>query len=223
MLGIFKKKKGEQRKRTPDGPSSAAPGWDAIARAFTGLYPGRPVKWWEHNGVHRMHERRNPPENPLEAVAIYDSGAFWHFVSFGMSDLYAKESEGDWSGFGYEFVFRIGKEHKSGKEANTDQPPLWPVEVMVSLAKAAYKGDDFAPGHTIQTGPIDGQRSTALTALLVTTDPALPLLATPHGKVALLLLVGVAGQVRERALAVGVDVVLAELSTKNPDLLTRLS
>jgi len=162
-----------------------------------------------------MHERRSPPENPLEAVAIYDAGSFWHVVSFGMSDLYAKESEGVFSGFGYEFVFRIGKE-------GGDQPPLWPVEVMVSLAKAAYKGDDFAPGHTIHTGPLDGQKSTALTALLVTTDPAIQLLATPHGKVALLLLVGVEEKVRERALEVGGDAVLSELSIHNPNLVTRL-
>ena len=215
MLGIFKKRRDGQRKKTPDGKLTAAPGWDALEQAFSALYPGRPPKWWEHNGVHRMHERRNPPENPLEAVAIYDSGAFWHFLSFGMSDLYAKESEGDWSGFGYELVFRIAK--NAG-----EPPPLWPVEVMVSLARAAYTGEDFAPGHTIQTGPLDGQKATALTALLVTTDPAIPLLATPHGKVALLLLVGVEGPVRERALKVGADAVLAELSVKNPALVTRL-
>ena len=215
MLGIFRKRKSGQQGTPPEGPQSPAPGWDALEKAFADLYPGRSPKWWEHNGVHRMHERRNPPENPLEAVAIYNSGPFWHFVSFGMSDLYAKESEDDWSGFGYEFTFRIGKD-------GSDQPPLWPVEVMVSLAKAAYKGEDFAPGHTIKTGPIDGQKETALTALLVTMDPAIQVLETPHGKVALLLLVGVEGHVRERALAAGVDAILAELSAKNPDLATHV-
>jgi hypothetical protein len=215
MLGIFRKKKSGQQESPPQGPPSPAPGWDALEKAFAALYPGRSPKWWEHNGVHRMHERRDPPENPLEAVALYDSGSFWHFVSFGMSDLYAKESEGDWSGFGYEFTFRIGKD-------GSDKAPLWPVEVMVSLAKAAYKGEDFAPGHTIKTGPLDGHKGTALTALLVTLDPALQVLETPHGKVALLLLVGIEGQVRERAVAGEVDAILAELSSKNPELVTRV-
>jgi suppressor of fused-like protein len=210
MFGIFKK-----TKDVPQGSPSSAPGWDALERAFTALYPGRPLKWWEHSGFHRMHERRIPPENPLEAVAIYDPGPFWHFVSFGMSELYAKETAGDWSGFGYEFTFRIAKD-PSG------DPPLWPVEVMVNLAQAAHKGEDFTPGHTILTGPLTGQKETPLTALLVTLDPAIPLLETPHGKVALLLLVGVEAQVRERALEVGVDPVLAEISTKNPDLITRV-
>lgn len=213
MLGIFRKKKGGPQDTPPKEPSSAAPGWDALEKAFAELYPGRSPKWWEHNGVHRMHERRNPPANPLEAVALYDPGPFWHFVSYGMSDLYAKESEDEWSGFGYEFTFRIAKD-------SSGQAPLWPVDVMVSLAKAAYKGEDFAPGHTIQTGPLDGQTGTSLTALLVTLDPAIQVLETPHGKVALLLLVGVEGRTRERALDVGVDAVLAELSVKNANLVT---
>ena len=204
MFGIFKKKKEGQPEAPPKGSPSPAPGWDALEHAFADLYPVRPPKWWEHNGFHRMHERRIPPENPLEAVAIYDPGPFWHFVSFGMSELYAKESEGDFSGFGYEFTFRIAKDP-------SDKPPLWPVEVMVNLAKAAYNGEDFTPGHAVKTGPIGGQKETPLTALLVTLDPAIPLLETPHGKVALLLLVGVDAQIHERALEVGVDPILAEI------------
>jgi hypothetical protein len=214
MFGIFKKKKDRQPGTPSKGSPSPAPGWDALEHAFADLYPGRPPKWWEHNGFHRMHERRIPPENPLEAVAIYDPGPFWHFVSFGMSELYAKESEGDFSGFGYEFTFRVAKD-PSGK------PPLWPVEVMVNLAKAAYSGEDFTPGRAVKTGPMGGQKETPLTALLVTLDPAIPLLETPHGKVALLLLVGVDAQMHERALEVGVEPFLGEISAKNPDLVTR--
>jgi hypothetical protein len=218
MFGIFRKRKGGQRDLPPEEPLAPAPGWDALEHAFTDFYSGLRPKWWEHSGVHRMHERRSPPENPLEAVAIYDPGRYWHFVSFGMSDLYAKESkesEDDWSGFGYEFTFRVAK--------NADnQPPLWPVEVMVSMARAAYKGEDFAAGHTVNIGPIDDRKETTLTALLVVTDPAIPILDTPNGKVALLLLVGVEGPVRERALEIGTDAVLAELSAQNPDLVTRV-
>lgn len=215
MFGIFRKTKDGQRGRPPEGPLPPAPGWDALANAFAAIYPGRPTKWWEHNGVHRMHERRDPPENPLEAVAIYDPGPFWHFVSFGMSDLYTKESEGDWSGFGYELTFRIAKDE-------SDKPPLWPVEVMVSLAKAAYKGEAFVLGHTIKTGPIDGQKETPLTALLVVQDPAIQILETPHGKVSLFLLIGVEEHVRKRALDLGMEAILGEILAENPELVTRV-
>ena len=78
------------------------------------------------------------------------------------------------------------------------------------------------PGHTIKTGPIDGRKETALTALLITKDPAIPLLETPHGKVVLLLLVGIEGQMRERALEVGVEPLLVDLLANNPDLVTRV-
>lgn len=210
MFGLFGKKKSVEQ-----GPPPPAPGWEAIEKAFGNLYPGQRPRWWEHQGVHRMHDLKDPPENPLEAVAIYDAGAFWHYVSFGMSDLFAKESAGEWSGFGYEFTFRCSKE--AGAAA-----PLWPVDVLVGLATSAYQGERYAPGHTIKTGPIDGRSETALTALLVAKDPGVPVIDTPHGKVAFLLLLGVEGPVREKALAAGFDAVLAEISAGNPSLVTRL-
>jgi hypothetical protein len=158
---------------------------------------------------------KNPPENPLEAVAIYDGGSFWHYVSFGMSDLFAKESEGEASGFGYELTFRLSK--KEGADA-----PLWPVDVLTSLAKAGYRGERFAAGHTIRTGPLDGRPETPLTALLVVEDPGVQRIATPFGTVAFLLFVGVEGAVREKALAEGFDGALAEVKAGNPDLATRV-
>lgn len=212
MFGLFGKKKKDAP--PPPDPLPPPPGWDAIEKAFTAIH-GKPPRWWEHRGVHRMHDLRNPPENPLEAVALYDAGAFWHFVSFGMSDVYDKESEGDWSGFGYELTFRLPKD-------GNDDPSLWPVDVLISIARAAYKGEAFAPNHTLQTGPIDGRPETKLTALLMVKDPALPLLETPNGKVAFLLLVGVEGAVREKALATSVADVLEELCATNPDLVTRV-
>jgi len=214
-MGLFGKKKRGAVDRPPDEPPPPAPGWSAIERAFSGLYPAHPPRWWEHNGVSVMHDLGNPPENPLEAVAIHDAGPFWHYVSFGMSDLFAKTSDGEWSGFGYELTFRSPK----GVDAD---PPLWPVDVLISLAKAAYQGAEFGPGHTIQTGPLDGRPQTRLTALLMVKDPGVELIDTPHGKVAFLLLVGVEGSVREKGLAEGVDAVLAEISAANPHLVTRV-
>lgn len=215
MFGLFKKKKDVTKGVPLEEPPPPALGWEAIEKAFGDLYSGQRPRWWEHHGVHRMHDLKRPPENPLEAVAIYDGGSFWHYVSFGMSNLFAKESKGDWSGFGYEFTFRFPKE--VGADA-----PLWPVDVLISLAKAAFKGEEFAPGHTIKTGPIDGRPETPLTALLVVKDPGVQLIDTPHGKVAFLLLVGIEGSVREKVLAVGVDKVLAEISADNPSLVTRV-
>jgi suppressor of fused-like protein len=215
-MGLFDVFKG----RGPLQPAADAPpasGWEAIEQAFDALYPGQKAKHWTHDGVMRTHDLRNPPENPFDGVSIYDGGAFWHYVSFGMSDLYEKESRGSWSGFGYELTFRLAK------PASEAEPPLWPINLMGSLARAAYTGSAFAPGHTVQVGPIDGQVETTLTALLLTEDPALPVRDTPNGELSFLLLVGVEAALRERAMKEGSAGVLAELRASDPALMTRLS
>lgn len=214
MFGLFKKRKAPPAD-SPE-PPPPAPGWDSIEKAFARLYPGQKPRHWAHNGVLRMHDLQNPPENPLDGVSIYDGGAFWHYVGFGLSELYTKESEGDWSGFGYEFTFRLAK------TGTRQEPPLWPIDVLISLARAQFAGSDFGPGHTVRTGPLDGESETRLTALLLVEDPGFELQNTPHGKLAFLQLVGVEAETRERALQVGAREVIAELRAHNPELVTRM-
>jgi suppressor of fused len=217
-MGLFdflKKKPSKQEHDLDAAPP--AHGWHAIEDAFAELYPGQTAKHWAHNGIMRMHDLRNPPENPFDGVTIYDGVTFWHYVSFGLSDLYAKESDDDWSGFGYEFTFRLAK----GSEA---EPPPWPINVMGSLGRAVFTGSAFAPGHSVDMmKPLDGPDSTStITAVLLTKDPGLEQVReTPHGKLAFLLILGVEGSLRERALAEGTDKVLTEIRQTNPDLLTR--
>lgn len=52
-------------------------------------------------------------------------------VSLGLSDLYSKQSKGDWSGFGYELTFRLAKTVGEG------EVPLWPINILVNMARAA--------------------------------------------------------------------------------------
>jgi hypothetical protein len=217
MMGFFDLFKGrKQPQPVVDEAPGVAHGWDAIEQAFGTLYPGQTAKHWRHDGVMRMHDLRNPPENPFDGVSIYDAGPFWHYVSFGMSDLYGKESNDEWSGFGYELTFRLAK---PPSEAD---PPLWPINLMGSLARAAFTGSAFGPGHTVQIGPIDGQAETTLTALLLSEDPSLSVRDTPNGKLAFLLLIGVEGAVRERAMKEGSEGVLAELRAGDPTLMTHV-
>ena len=90
----------------------------------------------------------------------------------------------------------------------------------MSMAKAVYGGHRFEAGHTVKTGPIDGDPANPLTAFLVAEDPELGTIQTPRGKVQLLQLVGVPGDRRERGLAEGVDTVLDELRARDPRLVT---
>lgn len=218
FLDIFKKKKGERQ------PEEAAPahGWDAITSAFEALYPGQTNPVHRAPLVYRMHDLS---ENAaaFDGVSAYDAGRFWHFVSYGLSELYGKENEDPLvSGFGYEFTFRLPKASES--------PPPWAFDFLEAIGKQVWKGATFAAGHTIKTGPLDGRSNTPEGAVLVLRDPSLSQpLKTPNGDVELLLLLGVEDDVRKRVLAAyeasdGQDgwesAIVEELRERNRDLVT---
>jgi len=52
-------------------------------------------------------------------------------VSLGLSGLYSKQLKGDWSGFGHELTFRLAK------TAGEGEVPLWPINILVNMARAA--------------------------------------------------------------------------------------
>ena len=40
--------------------------------------------------------------DPLDGISIYDGGSYWHFVTYGFSELYEKEEETpEISGYGW--------------------------------------------------------------------------------------------------------------------------
>lgn len=216
MFGLFgKKKAAPPAGEPPAAPPPAAPGWAAVDAALDALYPGQQPRHWTHGGVRRMHDARVPPENPLEGINVYDAGDHWHFVGLGLTDLYGKDSPGPASGLGHELTFRLAK--REGEA----QPPRWPITVLVGVARMELGGERLGPGHTLKTGPLDGQPDTRLTALLVTEDPALPARQTPHGTAAFYLLVGVDAAERERALREGIAGLIGELRARDPRLVTR--
>ena len=89
-------------------------GWDAITDEFDSLYPGQtnPKHYgtlisWDFGG-----------NDPLKGISIYDSGDSWHFVTYGLSELYDKVSSNkDISGFGMEFTFRLKKDNYENEES----------------------------------------------------------------------------------------------------------
>ena len=203
----------EQRTETPAPP---ALGWEAIEAEFMRLYPGQTNPAHVAPLVHRMDDIS---ENAaaFDGISAYDGGAFWHFVSFGLTELHVKQSDSpEWSGFGYELTFRLAK--------NDDSPPAWAFEFMEAIGKAVWKDQVFAAGHTIKTGPINGDPETKQNAVLVVRDPAIPEpIDTPHGRVEFLLLVGVPDEFRQQVLQGTVEAsVVAEQATGSSELVTRI-
>jgi suppressor of fused-like protein len=163
-----------------------APGWAAIDEALAGVYgDAEPL----HFGT--IHKWALGGPDPLDGVSAYprmDPVPHWHFVSYGMSELYAKESENpDESGWGFEFTFRVARDPAEAT------PPVWAMNLLQNLARYVFgSGQWFEPGHTIDAnGPIAASRTdSAIRALTFTVDPELGEISTPHGRLQFLQAVG---------------------------------
>ena len=166
--------------------TSETPGWDAIDAALERLYPGVEPR---HLGTILKWALGGP--DPLDGISFYprlEPVPHWHAVSYGMSELYDKQSENpDESGWGFEFTFRIGRD-----PAETE-PPVWAANFLQNLARYVFQtGNWFEPNHHMDlNGPIALDRRTLIQAIAFVEDPELGTIETPNGTVQFLQVVGI--------------------------------
>jgi hypothetical protein len=182
-MGLFDRfKKAQEPEETEDLP---ALGWDAVTARFEELYPDQPNP--QHIGT--LVSYRFGGDDPLDGVSIYDGGGFWHFVTYGFSDMYNKETEDpEWSGWGFELTVKLKK------LPWIDEMELKNiVGVLQGLARYVYgSGRGFLPYQYIWTQPTEGfdlNGKTKLTGFATLTDEA-GLIETPYGKVEFICVVG---------------------------------
>lgn len=163
-----------------------APGWSAIDAALAKLY-GETVP--RHVGTVLSYRLGGP--DPLDGISVYtrtEPVPHWHFVSYGMTELYEKTGDNpEESGWGFEFTFRLRRDPAD------DSPPMWPAGLLQNLARYVFSsGNWFEPGHRINAnGPIAADREDCLMrALAFTRDPELGEIDTPHGRMIFLQAVG---------------------------------
>ena len=165
----------------------AAPGWDAITAAFDALYPGQDSPL--HFGC-LIPWRLGGPD-PLQGISVYDAGDCFHFVTYGLTDLYEKEgNDPNYSGFGYEFTLKL---RKAGLEDEmAEQRGI--AGILQSLARLTFeKGEQFFPDEYIYTGQelgFDVNQKSRLTGFVTALDEA-GTIDTPNGKVDFIKLIGV--------------------------------
>ena len=165
----------------------AAPGWDAITAAFDDIYPGQDSPL--HFGC-LIPWRLGGPD-PLQGISVYDAGDCFHFVTYGLTDLYEKEgNDPNYSGFGYEFTLKL---RKAGLEDEmAEQRGI--AGILQSLARMTFeKGEQFYPNEYIYTGQeagMDTQGISKLTGFITAEDEA-GTIDTPNGKVDFIKLIGV--------------------------------
>src|SRR5215471_10821027 len=205
----------------PTGDKTAtAVGWDAIAAVLDDLYPGQEPRHW---GTLIKFMFGGP--DPLDGISAYlhddgNGGRHWHYVSYGMTELYDKTSEDkEFSGWGFEFTFRLKA------EPGRSEPPQWPLDLLQNLARYVFKtGNVFGPGHHFPlNGPIAVDEDTLLHAALMSEDPQLGQLETPHGKVQFIQVVGATLDERAAAVRWNTKGLLQVMRTSNPLLVTDLA
>ncbi|KQO26673.1 aminotransferase [Acidovorax sp. Leaf76] len=175
-----------------DDTEASSPGWDAISARVDQLYPGQEPK---HFGTLISHMLGGP--DPLDGISAWrrtDPVPHWHFVTYGLSELYAKESDDpEVSGYGFELTFRLAMEQGEVAGDPNAEPPAWALNFLQNLARYVFQSDNvFRDGHWMTAnGPIALGRATQICSMGFVTDPELAEpLATPNGSVEFLQVVG---------------------------------
>lgn len=176
LFDIFKKKE-----------TIKAEGWDAITREFERIYPGQTdpkhygtIVSWELGG-----------KDPLKGISIYDGGDYWHFVTYGLSELYEKESENkEISGYGMEFTLKLKKENYENEEGELKGI----CNVLQLIARQTFlKGEIFKGYEYLYTGQkvgIDINKKSNITGFITIPDTNAQTLNTTNGKVEFVQFIG---------------------------------
>lgn len=203
---------------TEEPPDPGSPGWDAIDAALAARYGGTEP---QHFGT-LIPWRLGGPD-PLDGISAYprtDPVPHWHLVSYGMSELYGKESDNAAeSGWGFELTLRLAR------GADDAEPPAWALNLLQNLARYVHQsGNWFEPGHHLNlAGPINTDRpDTLLCAAGFVLDPELGTIDTPNGTVRFLQIVGLTAEEYEATQRWNTGAVLDALGTRLPLLVTDL-
>lgn len=182
LFDKFKKKDNQENEEIK------APGWDAIDAECNRIYPEQknpkhyaPIIKWCFGG-----------DSPLDGISVYDGGDYWHFVTYGLSELYDKESEDlQYSGYGMEFTFKLKKDNYENEESEI----TCICGILQSLAKITFNnGEIFNPFEYVYTGQTEGidvKRKSNITGFITVPDDKFKTLNTPNGEVGFVEFVGV--------------------------------
>lgn len=173
-----------------------------------------------------QHVGYQPPaafSDNLQGCSAYAARGHWHYITYGLSELYVATPEDDpaISGWGFELTIRVPR-------ADQPEAPAWPFTMLNEMAKHVNRNAVVLDaGHRIDLGrPVTGfpvlpdAPETDLTVFAVTIDPELGTIATTNGRVTFLQLVGITQVEKDQMIARSTSAVLAELASTDPLLIT---
>lgn len=180
MMGLFDKFKKKEETKENKKEEINVQGWDAITNECERVYPNQ--KNPKHYGT--LINWKLGGNDPLEGISIYDGGDYWHFVTYGLSELYEKETENnDISGYGMEFTFKLKKDNYKNEEAEIKCI----CGILQSIARITFtKGEVFNAYEYLYTGQtqgIDTEMKSNITGFITISDNKLNPINTSNGKV----------------------------------------
>jgi suppressor of fused-like protein len=192
-------------------------GWGAIQTKLDSIYGDQQPKHW---GTVMRYSEGGP--DPLDGVSAYKSedDAYWHYISFGLSELNLKRSpDPKVSGWGFELSFRLKR------QSSETEPPLWPVMMLQNLARYVFGNKSpFDDEHYIAWGrPITSHVSTKLEATLFRDDPVLGEIDSPNGKLKFLSAIGITQDEHDLVVQQGAGALLPMLLRNNPLAVTDIN
>ncbi len=186
-MGIFDKFKKNSKNENKTNEEINAPGWDAITELCDKVYPNQ--KNPRHYGT--LISWQFGGNDPLQGISVYDGGDYWHFITYGLSELYEKESDiKDISGYGMEFTFKLKKENYENEENEIKCV----CGILQSIARITFtKGELFNTYEYLYTGQTEGidcNRKSNITGFITVPDNKFHEINTPNGKVCFVEFVG---------------------------------
>lgn len=162
-------------------------GWKAIEAACLKMYPGQTNP--KHYGT--IISWRFGGNDPLDGISIYDGGDYYHFVTFGLSEIYEKENENkEYSGFGFELTVKLKKDGLDDEEASIRGM----CGILQAIARLTFNnGEIFRPDEYIYTGKTTGMdpAGKSLITGFITQLDSLGEIESPNGKPQFVELIGV--------------------------------
>ncbi len=193
-MGLFDKfkKKSEKANEIKEEKETAeekidAAGWDAITQECERAYPNQT----NPKHYHPIINYRFGGNDPLDGISVYDGGSYWHFVTYGLSELYDKESDiKDVSGYGMEFTFKLKKDTYEDEEMEI----RCICSILQTLARITFtKGELFNSYEYLYTGQTDGidaDRKSNITGFITIPDDKFNQIDTPNGHVCFIEFIG---------------------------------
>ena len=163
-------------------------GWDAITELCNKVYPNQRNP--RHYGTLISWELGG--NDPLKGISVYDGGDYWHFITYGLSELYEKESDvKEVSGYGMEFTFKLKKDNYENEEDEI----MGICGILQAIARITFtKGELFNVYEYLYTGQTEGidcKCKSNITGFITVPDDKFHEIDTPNGKVCFVEFVGV--------------------------------